>query len=387
MKRYVVVKEFFGVRVYDSMKKTECYYDQANGKEVVQSLGNDFDLIDNCRDDNRLSAPLKISMNITKKCNLRCKQCFSESGEKIAEELSTKDVCKLFDDMRKCGTFFICIGGGEPLMREDLNYLLEYGHQKQLAISIVSNGLLFTRDVIENLNKYHLDTIWISLEGLKSNHERLRGEGTFEKALEAISLLKSFSNAKIAIRVSLSKFNLVDYPEIIRLAEKFDVDILRFTPLLEYGRAKGQDLTMSQKQYIQFMREIVSVDSPVHIIHPNKINTSKFWISTSDFGCHCGKEAVWIDELGRYSPCFFFGESYFVGNINKDDYLSLWEKALISTTIQGNETCKECSNYMICRGGCRARALAKYGSLNEIDPLCPLMKNNENGRRGLCSDT
>lgn len=39
--------------------------------------------------ENELSSPLKISMNTTKKCNLRCKQCFTESGINMKDELNT----------------------------------------------------------------------------------------------------------------------------------------------------------------------------------------------------------------------------------------------------------------------------------------------------------
>ena len=375
MKRYIIVKEFFGVRVYDSVCKVEQYFDNSNSEKICKLLNGNASYINNCRRDGNLSAPLKISMNITKKCNLRCEQCFSESGEIGGNELSTLELYKLFDDMREFGTFFICIGGGEPLMRDDILDILRYGYNKQLAISIVSNGILFTRELIEAMNECHLDTIWISLEGLEENHDRLRGKGTFVKALEAILLLKKYSNAKIAIRMSLSRFNIDEYHDVIQIAENYNVDILRFTPLLEYGRALGKNLTISQQQYVDFLNEISQVKSKVNIIHPNIVDKDKFWITPNNFGCHCGKEAVWIDETGGYSPCFFFGESYFVGNIRECSYHSLWEKSLSATTFTGNSVCRTCANYSVCRGGCRARALMAYGNINAVDPLCPLRKN------------
>lgn len=73
--------------------------------------------------------------------------------------------------MRELGTFFICLGGGEPLTIPDLLDILEYGKNKQLAVSVVSNGLLLTKEYIEQLNTKNLDTFWISLDGLERNHE------------------------------------------------------------------------------------------------------------------------------------------------------------------------------------------------------------------------
>lgn len=376
MKRYFIVKEFFGSRVYDSVEKKELYFDKENTEKIKILLKNNYIEIDNGRNNkNSLSAPLKISMNITKQCNLRCKQCFSDSGEIKDVELSTEEICLLFDEMRKNGTFFICIGGGEPLMRKDLLQLLEYGKNKQLAISIVSNGLLLTKELIAELNKKDLDTFWISLDGLEANHDRLRGNGTYKKALNALRLLQQEFNSKKAIRVSLNKYNVVEYRDLIKIAEDLSVDIIRFTPLLSFGRAKDKELIISQDQFISFLEGISEIKSNVEIIYPNKSNNGKFWINSNDFGCHCGKEAVWIDERGNYYPCIFFGDSYILGNIKTDNYIELWEKSLSISNINGNDICKKCKNYSVCRGGCRARVLEKFGNMNEIDPLCSLKKN------------
>lgn len=373
MKRYFIVNEFFGSRVYDPLEKKEKYYNKEETVKIKETLYDDYIEIDNSSETN-ISSPLKISMNLTKSCNLRCKQCFSDSGEIKAPELTTEEMYKLFDNMRNNGTFFICIGGGEPFMRKDLLDILEYGKNKQLAISIVSNGLLLTKELIHELNQKELDTLWISLDGLESNHDYLRGTGTFEKAVESIKLLKKEFNSKIAIRISLSKRNISEYLELIKLAEELDVDILRFTPILSFGRARNEDLLITQDQYISFLNNIKTIESKVNIIYPN-MPSSKFWINTEDFGCHCGKEAVWIDELGNYSPCIFFGDEYIVGNIKEDDYIDLWKKSISISKYEGNAICRSCNNYNSCRGGCRARVLNETGNWNGVDTLCPLKKN------------
>lgn len=166
MKRYFVVNEFFGKRVYDSILKKEYYYTDDEFKIFEPSIHGDYNYIDN-KKDRSISAPLKISMNITKRCNLRCVQCFSDSGIKNQNELTTNELKKLFDDMNKNGTFYICIGGGEPFTRDDLFEILEYGKKKQLAISIVTNGLLLNEEKINRLNDLDLDYLWISFEGLE----------------------------------------------------------------------------------------------------------------------------------------------------------------------------------------------------------------------------
>lgn len=133
MKRYFIVKEYFGIRVYDTKYKKEYYFNNNVAKEIEKILKQDCKYINKTM-DNTISSPLKISMNLTKKCNLRCIQCFSNSGKIENNELKTEDIYKLFDDMVENGTFFICLGGGEPFTRKDLFSILEYGKKKQIAI-------------------------------------------------------------------------------------------------------------------------------------------------------------------------------------------------------------------------------------------------------------
>ena len=374
MKRYFIVEEYFGIRVYDSKMKKEFYYDKNVAGQIKKMLDGEYKLISKSK-ENSISAPLKISMNLTKKCNLRCIQCFSDSGNLKDKELTTKDMYNLFDEMAENGTFFICLGGGEPFTRTDLFDILEYGKKKQLAISIVTNGLLLTKEIIERLNELYVDYLWVSFEGMKENHEKLRGNGTFDKTINALKLLKEYYKGKTALRMSINKYNLDEVKDLLLLAEKYDIDLVRYTPLLSFGRAVGKDLTINQDDYIKFLDNMKKIKSTkVEIVYPNMPN-NKFWIGTNGFGCHCGKEAVWIDELGNYSPCIFWGNDFNIGNIKNDDYNELWEKSLEVSNINGNEICKNCSNYKVCRGGCRARVLFELGNLDDIDPLCPLKRN------------
>lgn len=68
MKRYFIVEEYFGIRVYDSKMKKEFYYDKNTAGQIKRMLDGEYKLINKSK-ENSISAPLKISMNLTKKCN------------------------------------------------------------------------------------------------------------------------------------------------------------------------------------------------------------------------------------------------------------------------------------------------------------------------------
>lgn len=71
----------------------------------------------------------------------------------------------------------------------------------------------------------------------------------------------------------------------------------------------------------------------------------------------------------------FGGEEYNIGNIKEQKLIDIWNKSLEKSVINGNDVCKNCKHYSICRAGCRARSLYMFGNLDDVDPLCPLKKN------------
>ncbi|MFA5020439.1 MAG: radical SAM protein [Patescibacteria group bacterium] len=395
------LEEFFGSRIYSARDKKEYYLNPLETSRIKQLLTAGMttnnpeleilkqDLIAkgiltsnvitiNNPPSQNLTSPMKISLNFTKRCNLKCKHCLSNAGDQADEnELTTQDYFRLFDQMQKTGCFFITIGGGEPLIREDLFEVIDYARQKDIAVSIVTNGLLITEKNAQKLNALNLDTITVSIDGLKENHESIRGLDTFDKTIAGIKILRRHcQTAKLAARVTINSRNINQYAEIIKLVEDLKLDLIRFTPILLLGRAKeNDDLLITQDQFLNFLDKIKNFKSKIEIINPDTVNDKKWFVSPDDFGCHCGKEACWITQTGDFYPCIFFGDNYLAGNIKNASFLDLWRKSVDMVKLCGNHACRSCSAYKKCRGGCRARALWEYGDINAIDPLCPLKKN------------
>lgn len=392
------IEEFFGSRIYNAKDQEEHFFnkeDTTNIKKIFSGNYDDFIDLQKFKDSLReknllthdvvyiehekttgLSAPLKISLNITEKCNLRCKHCLTDAGNFNPNELTTAEFFRIIDQMRMAGSFFMTIGGGEPLLRDDLFKVMEYGRKNFIAVSLVTNGTLITKEIAQRLNELDLDTISVSVDGLEKNHEFIRGKGTFLKTIKGLKILRKYcKTAKLAIRFTLNNKNLDEYQHVIKLAEYLLMDMIRLTPMLLFGRAKeNSDLLLNQKQYAEFIQDTQGIKSKIKVIIPCQEDKKKFFITPTNFGCHCSKEACWISQTGDFFPCIFFGNDFNVGNIKTDKYLDLWKRSRIMTTLHGNPTCINCVDYKRCRGGCRARSLWEYGDINVVDPLCPLMK-------------
>jgi len=397
-------EEFFGSRIYNTQSQKEYFFDKDSttiikkifsGNYANDSIINEIktDLIKkglltsdivHIKNKNTygLKAPLRVSLNITRKCNLKCKHCFSDSGVPDSNELTTKELFNLVNQMREAGTFSLAIGGGEPLLRDDLFQVLEYARNNFIAVSIVTNGLLINKEIAKKFDVLNLNTITVSIDGLEKTHDQLRGKGNFKKAINKIKILRKYCKTPtLAMRVTINSLNINEYKELVKLAEKLSLDIIRFTIILPCGRAEeNQELLINQDEYIHFLEDAKNIKAKIKLDLPGesrlKINFSgeNNFGCCGEFGCHCGKEVCWITQTGNFYPCVFFGENFIVGNIRNESFLNLWEKAKNMVKLFGNEICNNCPRLKKCRGGCRARALWAYKDINAIDPLCPLKK-------------
>ena len=69
--------------------------------------------------ENMLSAPLRVFLDFTYACNLRCKHCFTCSGNKKDDELSFEQKKCIIDQMVDMGAYRISLAGGEPLISKE----------------------------------------------------------------------------------------------------------------------------------------------------------------------------------------------------------------------------------------------------------------------------
>jgi len=333
-------EEFFGSRIYNTKNQEEYFFDNDSTiiiKKILSSnyknnltlnelkiknelikkglLTSDVVCIKGISEKNDgLSSPLRVSLNITRKCNLRCKHCFSDSGNPDPNELTTEELFNLIDQMKDAGTFFLAIGGGEPLLRDDLFRIIKYARENFIAVSIVTNGLLINKEIAKKFDELNLNTITVSIDGLEKTHDQVRGKGNFRKAINKIKILRKYCRtAPLAMRVTINSLNIDEYKELIRLAEKLSLDLIRFTPILLFGRVKdNQDLLINQNEYIRFLENTQNIKSKIELDLPGKSRIKIDFSGKDDivrpgeFGCHCGKEACWITQSGDFYPCIFF---------------------------------------------------------------------------------
>jgi MoaA/NifB/PqqE/SkfB family radical SAM enzyme len=103
-----------------------------------------------------------VNLELTARCNLRCRMCWwwGESGiapelaregnPLLKEELTTQEIFDVVDHLAPQKPL-IHISGGEPFIRDDMIDIIEYISRKDMSVSTNSNGTLLSEDRLERI--------------------------------------------------------------------------------------------------------------------------------------------------------------------------------------------------------------------------------------------
>ena len=140
------------------------------------------------REKEGCNVPWAILLDPTSACNLRCTGCWAaEYGHNLNLDLETID--RIIRQGKELGTYMYIYTGGEPLVRKaDLIRICEM-HPDCEFLSF-TNGTLIDEAFCEEMLRVRNFVPAISLEGFEAVNDGRRGKGNFQRASEAMGLLK-----------------------------------------------------------------------------------------------------------------------------------------------------------------------------------------------------
>ncbi|NQT89945.1 MAG: radical SAM protein [Candidatus Omnitrophica bacterium] len=170
--------------------------------------------------------PLAVSWSLTHRCNQKCLYC-GISNHSCAE-LDTQKILNMIEDLRNMGMRWVSFTGGEPLLREDLGQIAAFSKARGLYVSISTNGRL----VSERLNDLLcVDRVKLSLDGPRDIQDTIKGEGSFDKVMEAIELCKK-NKIPLCLECVLSRYNIKSIDYLLRFASERGLKVI-FQPATE----------------------------------------------------------------------------------------------------------------------------------------------------------
>ena len=200
------------------------------------------------------------SIDITDKCNLRCRHCFNNSGMRdIGDELTRDELLRVAREILELDPIVICFCGGEPLLRKDIVY--EVGslikNSGSCSLNMVSNGLLIDEEVSRKVKEIGFNFVQISVDGFKENHDWMRNkDGAFDSAMNAIRCLKN-NGMNVGVACTPTIRNIAEVPKLIEKLDSMGVNSFRMQPIMPLGRAIGiTDFYPSDIDYIKLSRKL-----------------------------------------------------------------------------------------------------------------------------------
>ena len=116
-----------------------------------------------------------LQIHPSRRCNLRCRHCYSESGPGVDQSLPVDVVCTVVEQAADAGYAVLGVSGGEPLLYSGLVDTLSAGKSRGMTTTVTTNGMLLTPRRLKELGEL-VDVLAISLDGTPASHERMRGD-------------------------------------------------------------------------------------------------------------------------------------------------------------------------------------------------------------------
>ncbi len=183
-------------------------------------------------------------------CNLSCSYCVTESFVGAERKgLTRLQVSRLIDEAVTLGMTELFLTGGEPFILPDIFSMLSDGLER-MQVTVLSNGILLKGKRLQQLKALlHRErlTIQISLDGSHAaTHDVYRGEGSWQKAIDAIVRLKT-AGFHVCLGTTQTPENTTDLAAMCQLHRSLGIPdedhIIR--PLVRRGfSAKGMALSL-----------------------------------------------------------------------------------------------------------------------------------------------
>lgn len=306
-----------------------------------------------------------LFFELTDCCNLRCIHCGSRCDNQNSTFLEYSAIEKVLIDVSnklKSDEIMICLTGGEPLLYKDVFKVIQKSKSLGFKVGITSNGTLITKKVAENLKESGLDTISISIDGLKDTHDIFRQiEGSYDLAIKGINNLKQ-CGIEPEVTTVVHKENLTELENLYSLFSKMNIYSWRIINVEPIGRAK-ENTVLLNKDEMKYVYEFIKkkrFDQNNHI----SINYGCSHFVTYEyeriirdfyFQCIAGLKVASVMCNGDVGACLDIEKRIDLvqGNIYKDNFMDIWNnkfKIFRRDKSKDSNICQKCKHSNICRG-------------------------------------
>ncbi|MGQ0696150.1 MAG: pyrroloquinoline quinone biosynthesis protein PqqE [Nitrospiraceae bacterium] len=330
--------------------------------------------------------PYTLIAELTYRCPLRCPYCSNPLDyARHAEEIDTDTWRRVFHEAEALGVVQINLTGGEPLLRDDLELLIESASNLELYTNLITSGLPLTYERLSRLRALGLDGVQVSIQSTRlTESDHIAGAPSFHRKLEAMRWVKSLE-LPLTMNVVLHRDNIGKIAELIALAESVSADRLELANAQYLGWAlKNRAALLPTREQIERARivaagakarlrgkmEVLFVTPDYYSVYPKSCMDG--W----------GRRFIVVNPQGLALPCHLAHTipGLHFDNVAQHHLADIWHRSSGFNQFRGEgwlpDPCRTCDRRTIDFGGCRCQAFYLTGNAGATDPACSLARDH-----------
>lgn len=306
-----------------------------------------------------------VSWEITRRCDARCVHCYAGSGPEAPADgdLSTAEALALIDQLAAAGEMILAFSGGEPLLRPDWHELMRHAVERDLVVTLVTNGSRVDDAVAGELAALGLQSVTVSLDSHRPEvHDRIRQlDGLHARALGAIRRLAA-RGVRVVVNLTPIRDNRDDARGVVELAYQLGAAAVSLSEYAPAGRgtpAMGLDAGERERLAAEWLALAAEYRGRIHLIADNRTVSLLATAGAArnsagdDRGCPdcgAGRAMLRITPEGAVTPCTFVPDAF--GSLRAAPFPELWlqtrERRL---AVPSSPSCSTCGMLVSIGGG------------------------------------
>jgi radical SAM protein with 4Fe4S-binding SPASM domain len=307
----------------------------------------------------RPSAPYRMDLAITYRCNNDCAHCYN-ARERNFPELDTDQWKRILDQLWALGVPHIVFTGGEATLRNDLSELIAHAESNGQITGLNTNARrLADEKYVQKLIDAGLDHVQITVESCNEQiHDgMMRAKGAFKQTIQGLRNVLA-TRLYVMTNTTMLRTNVHKIPDTLDFLADVGVPTVGLNALIYSGNGLtvGSGLHERELQPILDMAVQKTSDRGQRLIWYTPTQYCNFDPTQSNLGvkgCTASLYSMCIESNGNVLPC----QSYYtpLGNILTDSWDSIWNHKL---SVQLRERrglpakCEGCPVVSECGGGC-----------------------------------
>lgn len=292
--------------------------------------------------------PFHAQWMLTRRCNYRCRSC-NVWQEQDTTELSTTEIKRGLDILKELGVIEIVLSGGDPLLREDIEEIIDYS-SRSFITTVYDNGSMAVQKT-DALRK--ADFVAISIDSLDpAKNDYIRGvPGALKKAMEAVKRLNE-QGIRVGVATTISQLNVHEISSITNHFLEKNVPVWyslysfdsseEGSQLFRIGKQADEFMITDKKamidlcDYLSALKkksgQILITDKTLEAVRTLYSTNKRTWT------CRALQNFLMIDHMGRVAGCHLHDTVASIDNLP-----NLWNSEKFSQLRQSYSKCTRCT--------------------------------------------